>query len=195
MTFLKFNIVFDETPQVWKKGDTFPGRSEAGGRRQHLRPGDVEGIGEGEKTMNSAVWVMLAAVVGGAAISIQGQLLSLMDKDLGTLEGVFLTYAGGGLLISLAMLAVRGGKLGSISAVPWYALLSGAAGLVIVGTIGYSARRLGLVTAFTIMVAAQFITGVLIDQFGLMGARFHPIDLTRSLGIFLTLSGVWLILR
>lgn len=145
--------------------------------------------------MNYTLLVVLAAIVGGAAISIQAQLLSLMVRSMGTLESIFVTYAGGCLLISLAMVVSRGGKLGAISTVPWYALLSGAVGLVIVGTIGYSAQRLGLVAAFTIIVASQFITGVLIDQFGLMGAVLHPMNLSRSVGILLTLSGVWLILK
>lgn len=145
--------------------------------------------------MNSTVLIALVAVVGGAAISIQAQLLSLMDKGVGTLEGVFVTYTGGGLLICLAMLAVHGNKLGGITGMPWYAFLSGAVGLVIVGAIGYSAQRLGLVSAFTIIVAAQFITAVLIDQFGLLGATLHPMNISRSVGILLTLSGVWMILR
>jgi bacterial/archaeal transporter family-2 protein len=145
--------------------------------------------------MNSTVLIVLVAVVGGAAISIQAQFLSLMDRGLGTLEGVFVTYTSGGLLISLAMLVVRGGKLGAVASVPWYTLLSGAIGLIIVGTIGYSAQRLGLVAAFTIIVASQFITGALIDQYGLMGATVHSMNFSRSIGIFLTLSGVWLILR
>ncbi|MEJ2157342.1 MAG: DMT family transporter [Desulfobacteraceae bacterium] len=145
--------------------------------------------------MNSTVWVILVAAIGGAAISIQAQMLSLIDRGLGTLESVFITYSGGALLIGLAMLVSGGGKLGAISTVPWYSLLSGAVGLIIVGTIGYSAQRLGLVAAFTIIVASQFMTGVLIDQFGLLGAHMHPINISRLAGIVLTLSGVWLILR
>jgi transporter family-2 protein len=145
--------------------------------------------------MNSIVLIALVAVVGGAAVSIQAQLLSLMDRGVGTLVGVFVTYTGGGLLISLAMLAVQGNKLGGITGLPWYTFLSGAVGLVIVGAIGYSAQRLGLVSAFTIIVASQFITAVLIDQFGLLGATLHPMNISRSVGVLLTLSGVWMILR
>ena len=85
--------------------------------------------------------------------------MGLMDKQIGTLESVFITYGGGGLLIGLIMLFGRGGNLAGVQGVPWYALSAGALGLVIVGTIGYSTARLGLVTVLTIIVAAQFITG------------------------------------
>jgi transporter family-2 protein len=145
--------------------------------------------------MSYNVLTILAAVAGGVAISVQAQLLGLMDRGMGSLESVFVTYTGGFILISIPMLMARGGKLGAISAVPWYAILSGAVGLVIVGSIGYSAQRLGLVAAFTIIVASQFITGVLIDQFGLIGATVHSLDFTRCIGILLMLSGVWLIMR
>ena len=37
--------------------------------------------------------------------------MGLMDKQIGTLEGVFITYGGGGLLVGLAMLLSRGGNL------------------------------------------------------------------------------------
>ena len=84
--------------------------------------------------------------------------MGLMDKQIGTLESVFITYGGGGLLIGLAMLLNRGGNLAAWQGVPWYALFAGALGLVIVGTIGYSTARLGLVTVLTIIVAAPFLS-------------------------------------
>jgi transporter family-2 protein len=145
--------------------------------------------------MSCNVLTVLVAVAGGVAISVQAQFLGLLDRGMGALESVFVTYTGGFLLISLPILMARGGKLGIISTVPWYALLSGAVGLVIVGSVGYSAQRLGVVVAFTIIVTSQFVTGVLIDQFGFMGATVHPLDITRCIGILLLLSGVWMIIR
>jgi transporter family-2 protein len=79
--------------------------------------------------------------------------------------------------------------------VPWYAYSSGALGLVIVGAIGYSAPRLGLVATFTIIVSAQFIVAALIDHFGVLGAATHPLDFSRMLGIALLLAGIWLTMR
>jgi transporter family-2 protein len=75
---------------------------------------------------------------------------------------------------------------------PWYAWASGALGLVIVGTIGYSTPRLGLVTALAVIVGAQFATGAIIDHFGLFGAEVRPLDLARVAGLCLILLGVWL---
>jgi len=121
--------------------------------------------------------------------------MGLLDKSIGTLEGVFITYAGGGLLIAIAMIFMRGGNLGAWQSAPWYAYSSGALGLIIVGAIGYSAPRLGLVATFTIIVSAQFVVAALIDHFGVLGATTRPLDLSRMLGMALLLAGIWLTMR
>ena len=145
--------------------------------------------------MAESVILILIAVISGAAITLQGQFMGLMDQGIGTRESMFITYAGGGALISLLMLAIRGGNLRMWHSVPSYALSAGLLGLIIVGTIGYVVPRLGLVAAFTVIVAAQFILSALIDHFGLLGAAVRPIDLSRLLGVAVLLLGVWLITR
>ena len=139
--------------------------------------------------------LIIVAVIGGISVALQAQMMGLLDKSIGTLEAVFITYAGGGLLIALIMIFMRGGNLGAWQSVPWYAYSSGALGLVIVGAIGYSAPRLGLVATFTIIVSCQFMIAALIDHFGLLGATIRPIDLPRLLGISLLLAGIWLTIR
>ena len=145
--------------------------------------------------MNNLIPVIILAAIGGIAVTLQAQFMGLMDKSIGTLESMFITYGTGGLLIGIAMLISRGGNLSAWGKVPWYALSAGILGLIIVGTIGYSTPRLGLVTALTIIVASQFIVGALLDQFGIFGAELRPLNLTRLAGIGAMLFGVWLIVR
>ena len=145
--------------------------------------------------MASSPLLIIVAVIGGIAVALQAQMMGLLDKSIGTLEGVFITYAGGGLLIGLIMVLMRGGNLGAWQSVPWYAYTSGALGLVIVGAIGYSAPRMGLVATFTIIVSCQFVAAALIDHFGLLGATIRPLDLSRLLGMSLLLAGIWLTIR
>ena len=140
---------------------------------------------------------LLAAVtaLGGVATALQAHFMGLMDKRLGTLESVFITYFSGGVLIGLIMLIQRGGNLSTGAAAPWYAYSSGALGLVIVGTLSYSAPRLGLVAAFTIFVSAQFTMGALVDHFGWMGSAVRPMTASRLSGMAVVLAGIWLIIR
>jgi transporter family-2 protein len=140
---------------------------------------------------------LLAAVtaLGGVATALQAHFMGLMDKRLGTLESVFITYFSGGVLIGLIMLIQRGGSLFTGAGVPWYAYSAGALGLVIVGSLSYSAPRLGLVAMFTIFVSAQFAMGALVDHFGWMGSAVRPVTASRLCGMAVVLAGIWLIIR
>jgi len=143
----------------------------------------------------SMVLLLALAIVSGAAITLQGQFMGLMDRALGTRESVFLTYGTGGLIATLLIFAARGGNLRAAAGVPWYAFTAGLLGLVIVSTIGYVVPRLGVARAFTLIVAAQFLLATLIDHFGWFGAALRPIDMTRALGLAVMLGGLWLVVR
>jgi len=139
--------------------------------------------------------VLLVAIVGGVAITLQGQFMGVMDQRLGTKESVFITYVIGGIFISLILLATRLGNLKAIRLVPWYGYTSGLLGLVIVGSISYAVPRLGVSRAFTILVAAQFFVAVVIDHYGLFSAAVQPVSGPRLLGLALISAGVWLVVR
>ncbi len=140
-------------------------------------------------------WLAAIVAAGGVTTALQAHFMGMLDKRIGTLESVFITYFSGGLLIGLIMWVQRGGNLGAGEAVPWYAYTSGVLGLIIVGTLGFGTPRLGLITAFTVFIAAQVLMGVLIDHFGLIGAAQRPLTLSRTAGVVAVLAGVWLILR
>ncbi len=143
----------------------------------------------------SAVVVVLLAIIGGVAVTVQGQFMGSMTAIMGAKESMFITYASGGIVITLILLASGANHLGAWRQVPPYALTAGLLGLVIVGTVGYVVPRLGLATGFTLIVAAQFVTAALIDQFGWFGAQVRPVDVPRLVGLVLLLVSVWLLNR
>jgi bacterial/archaeal transporter family-2 protein len=140
-------------------------------------------------------FLVLIALLGGVAITLQAQFMGLMDIGIGTRESVFITYASGGLVVTILMLFMRGGNLRAAASVPWYALMAGLLGLVIVGTIGYTVPRLGLTTALTLVVAAQFVASALIDHFGWFGAPIRTFEWYRLIGLGILILGVWLTTR
>jgi len=145
--------------------------------------------------MTSSTAAMFIAAVGGMAVAVQAQFMGVMDRSVGNVEAVFITYCGGGVLIAVVMLLMRGGNLGEWRSIPWYALMSGIFGLVIVGSIGFSVPRLGLVASMTILVAVQLLTGAVLDHFGLLGADSRPLDLPRIAGMGVLVTGIWLTIR
>ena len=73
----------------------------------------------------STLFLILLAIAAGIAVSLQGQFMGLLDRAFGTRDSIFVTYAGGGLVITLLMLAFRSSHLKNWQAVPWYAFSSG----------------------------------------------------------------------
>jgi transporter family-2 protein len=140
-------------------------------------------------------FLVLLAVVGGIAGTLQAHFMGVMDQNLGTVESMFITYGGGGLIIGLVMLALGGGTLGSWLSVPWYAFLAGILGLAVVGILGFTTPRIGLVPVLTLFVASQFIVGAVLDHFGLLGAEVRSLDLSRVSGLGVILFGIWLGIR
>ena len=141
------------------------------------------------------ILLVILALIGGIAVTLQGQFMGVMDQAIGTRESVFITYAGGGLAITILILFLRGGNLKAATSVPWYALTAGLLGLVIVGTIGFTVPRLGLTSALTLVLAGQFLASIVIEQFGWFGASARPFEWMRALGILILLLGVWLTTR
>ena len=141
------------------------------------------------------VFLVVLALIGGIAVTLQGQFMGVMDQSIGTRESVFITYAGGGLVITLLILILRGGNLRAAVSVPWYTFTAGLLGLVIVGTIGFTIPRLGLTSALTLVLAGQYIASLVIEQFGWFGAPVRPFEWTRLLGVLILLLGVWLTTR
>ena len=135
-------------------------------------------------------------IVGGIAVTVQGQFMGIMDTRMGSKEGMFITYAGGGILATLIMVFAGSGQLKAWLSVPWYVLsTAGALGLLVVGATGYTAPRLGLAKSLTIMVAAQLLAALLFDHFGLFGASVRTLNVSRIGGLALMILGVWLVLR
>ncbi len=143
----------------------------------------------------SSILVIVLAIVGGLAVTVQGQFMGSMTQIMGTRESMFITYASGGIVVTLLLLATGPNHLTAWRQVPWFAFTAGLLGLVIVGTVGYVVPRLGLATGFTLIVTAQFVMAALIDHFGWFGAQVRPVDLPRLVGLGFLLVGVWLLNR
>ena len=145
--------------------------------------------------MSSFTILAIVAAVAGVAMATQAQLMGHLDRSVGTIESVFLTYGTGAVVIGLIMLAMRGGNLGEWHIAPWYAYSAGLLGLVIVGCIGYATPRLGLAVTLTIAVATQFTMAAIVHHFGLLGADQQPMDVSKLSGMAAILLGVWLMVR
>lgn len=145
--------------------------------------------------MTSMIPIILIAVGGGAAISLQSLFSGVIGEKLGIIESVFIVHLGGLLLASVLLLFVGGGNIAAWRNVPWYALCAGVLGVAIVASISYAVPRLGLATTLTVTIVVQLVMGAIIDHFGLLGATHHPLDISRIVGMLVLFVGTWLIIR
>lgn len=145
--------------------------------------------------MNSSIGLVSVAVLGGTAVALQGQFMGIMDRKIGTSGALFVNYASGVLVVGVVILILQGGALKNLVQVPWYTLSAGILGLIIAGSIGFTVPRLGLSTAFTVIVATQFLVALLLEHYGFLGAAMRPIDLNRLAGVGGLIVSIWLLTK
>jgi transporter family-2 protein len=126
--------------------------------------------------MDSVFLIILIGLMGGVAVGLQSPMASMITQRLGMFESVFIVHSGGALVALLPILFYGGGKLAQWKELPWYTLIAGVFGLIVIGAISYMIPRVGVAGAITTIVAGQLLVSTILDQFGLLGAMARPMD-------------------
>lgn len=145
--------------------------------------------------MPTILFILLIGLAGGIAVGLQSPLASMLSQKLGIFESVFIVHVGGAIVSLIPLLFVGGGKLSEWRSAPWYALLAGVFGLVVIGAVSIIIPRVGVAASIITIVAGQLLVGTLLDHFGWLGAAARPLDLTRAIGLVVVLVGVWLTVK
>lgn len=137
------------------------------------------------------------AVAAGLAGSIQVALMSRLGERIGVLEALafstVLTAAAAVLILVLAHQSLAGFTHAVNQ--PWWMLLGGLMGLLIVFTVTYAGPRIGVAATVGILIAGQLVMGAAIDRWGLFGSQRIALHWPRLLGIALLAMGAALSLR
>lgn len=107
------------------------------------------------------------------------------------------------LAINMTVMLLAGavsGQLGwpglqRIAGAPWWAWTGGALATVFILAQLFTAEELGSAVFMTITVTAAVIMSLLLDHFGLVGFKEHPLGWGRAAGAVLILAGLGLIAR
>jgi transporter family-2 protein len=137
------------------------------------------------------------AVAAGLAGSIQVALMSRLGERVGVLEALafstVLTAGGAVVILLLAHQSLDG--FGRAVHQPWWMLLGGLMGLLIVFTVTYAGPRIGVAATVGILIAGQLAMGAAIDRWGLFGSERIALHWPRLLGIGLLAIGAALSLK
>ena len=137
------------------------------------------------------------AVAAGLAGSIQVAVMSRLGERIGVLEALaFSTAVTAGVALVVLVLA-RQSVAGFDRAVhqPWWMLIGGLMGLLIVFTVTYSGPRIGVTATVGILIAGQLAMGAAIDRWGLFGSERIALHWPRVIGIALLAAGAALSLK
>lgn len=137
------------------------------------------------------------AVAAGLAGSIQVALMSRLGERITVVGALaFSTALTAG--IALVILLIAQGSVGAFGRAvhqPWWMLLGGVMGLIIVFTVTYSGPRIGVAATVGILIAGQLVMGAAIDRWGLFGSEKIALHWPRLLGIGLLAAGAALSLK
>jgi transporter family-2 protein len=141
--------------------------------------------------------VLAIGLVSGASIGLQGPMANMIGQRLGMMESVIIVHIGGALAGMLALLVFgKGtGNLHQWRELPWYLLLAGVFGLVVLSAYTYMIPRIGVTTSVLVTVTGQLAISSVLDHYGFLGAEVRPMTLPRLLGIGVMFLGVWLTVR
>jgi transporter family-2 protein len=144
----------------------------------------------------SAIATVLA-VAAGLAGSIQVALMSRLGERIGVLQALAFSTALTAAIAVVILVLVRHSLAGFEHAVhqPWWMLLGGVMGLIIVFAITYAGPRIGVAATVGILIAGQLAMGAAIDRWGLFGSDRIALHWPRLLGIGLLAAGAALSLK
>ena len=147
--------------------------------------------------MSGSAAAATLAVAAGLAGSIQVALMSRLGERVGVLEALGFSAALTAALAFVVLLLARRSLAGFERAIhqPWWMLLGGVMGLIIVFTVTYAGPRIGVAATVGILIAGQLVMGAAIDRWGLFGSDRIALHWPRLIGLALLTGGAVLSLK
>ena len=147
--------------------------------------------------MSGNAFATALAVSAGLAGSVQIALMSRLGERIGVFQALGFSTLLTAVLAFAMLLVVRRTAAGYERALhqPWWMLMGGVMGLLIVFTVTYAGPRIGVAATVGILIAGQLAAGAAIDKWGLFGSEKIPLHWPRVLGILLLGVGAALSLK
>lgn len=140
----------------------------------------------------------MLAIAAGAANPAQAGANAELKKSIGqALFAAIAVYISGLLGILLIQLFVREAwpDSGKLAATPWWAWTGGV--LSIAATVAglTFAQKMGSGVFTGISVTASLAMSIVLDNYGWIGFKVHPVSWPRIVGCGLMIAGLWLIAK
>lgn len=139
-------------------------------------------------------WLFIA-LLAGALLPIQAGLNAKLGKSIASpVYASMLSFIIGALAVALFILLTKQSvSWAGIKSAPGYVWIAGALGAFYVTAVILAFPLIGPALTFGLVVLGQMLISMLLDHFNIWVHHQHSINVYRSMGILLIVSGVIII--
>jgi len=142
----------------------------------------------------TALLLLLFAVVAGAFLPLQAGVNARLAHFVGgPVRASMISFAVGALALFLVVILFYRQGHTNVREAPWWAWVGGLLGAFYVTATVVVPVRIGAAAFFGVLVTAQLVVSVLIDQFGWLNFPKHEASPLRLAGVAMLVGGVLLV--
>ena len=137
---------------------------------------------------------LIIALAAGVALATQSAINTQLAKAMSgeAVIATFISFAVGTLVLFFIAWVKTDlwGNLSTVPSQPWWKLIGGILGAVVVFTTVLLAPKLGITAMLFFIIVGQFITAATIDHFGLIGMPIREVNITKFIGLIIVAFGL-----
>ena len=133
---------------------------------------------------------LAAGVAHATQTAINRQLAKAMSGE--AVIATFISFAVGTIVLFFIAWVKTDlwGNLSAIPSQPWWKLIGGVLGAIVVFTTVLLAPKLGITAMLFFIIVGQLITAATIDHFGLIGMPIREVNITKFIGLIIVAFGL-----
>ena len=137
---------------------------------------------------------LIVSLAAGVALATQSAVNTQLAKAMSgeAVIATFISFAVGTIVLFF-IAWVKSDLWGNLSAIPsqpWWKLIGGILGAVVVFTTVLLAPKLGITAMLFFIIVGQLITATTIDHFGLIGMPIREVNITKFIGLIIVAFGL-----
>ena len=137
---------------------------------------------------------LIIALAAGVALATQSAINTQLAKAMSgeAVIATFISFAMGTIVLFFIAWVKTDlwGNLSAIPSQPWWKLIGGVLGAVVVFTTVLLAPKLGITAMLFFIIVGQLITATTIDHFGLIGMPIREVNITKFIGLIIVAFGL-----
>ena len=137
---------------------------------------------------------LIIALAAGVALATQSAINTQLAKAMSgeAVIATFISFAVGTIVLFFIAWVKTDlwGNLSTVPSQPWWRLIGGILGAVVVFTTVLLAPKLGITAMLFFIIVGQLITAATIDHFGLIGMPIREVNITKFIGLIIVAFGL-----